>query len=123
MVCVLLLLSLLVLVPSGARRLAGVHRGLVARLLGERIAGAPLLRHGRGPGRWLAATLRDGPGWRAAAYLLVKLPLAAGEPYAAFLAAARLTHITYPFLGPFFRNPPPCPLPGPPHPLLPLPAP
>src|SRR5260370_32262146 len=107
MVCVLLLLSLLVLVPSGARRLAGVHRSLVARLLGEPIAGPPLLRHGRGPGRWLAATLRDGPGWRAAAYLLVKLPVAAAELYAAFLAAPRLTHLTYPFWLPFFPHHPP----------------
>jgi len=107
MVFVLLLLFLLVLVPCGARRLAAVHLGLVARLLGERIAGPPPLRHGRGPGRWLAATLRDGPGWRAAAYLLVKLPVAVAELYAAFLAAAGLANLTYPFWWPFFRNHPP----------------
>jgi signal transduction histidine kinase len=106
-VFVLLLISLLVLVPGGARRLAAVHRGLVARLLGERIAGPPPLRHGRGPGRWLVATLRDGPGWRAAAYLLVKLPVAVAEVYAAFLAAAGLANLTYPFWWPLFRNHPP----------------
>src|SRR5215472_13482455 len=38
LVFTVLLLSVLVLVPWGARRLAAVHRGLVARLLGERIA-------------------------------------------------------------------------------------
>jgi hypothetical protein len=32
---------------------------------------------------WLGATVRDGPGWRAAAYLLVKLPVTVGELYAA----------------------------------------
>jgi signal transduction histidine kinase len=106
-VTILVLLSLLVLVPSAARRFAAVHRSLVARLLGEPIAGPPPLRHGRGPGRWLAATLRDGPGWRAAAYLLVKLPVAVAELYAAFLAAAGLTNMTYPFWWPFFRNHPP----------------
>src|SRR5215472_8272035 len=106
-VFLLLLLCLLVLVPSAARRLAVVHRGLVARLLGERIAGPPPLRHGRGPARWLAATLRDGPGWRAAAYLLVKLPVAVAELYAAVLAAAGLANLIYPFWWPLFRNHPP----------------
>src|SRR5690349_2863221 len=106
MVFVLLLLSLLVLVPSGARRLAAAHRRVLARLLGERIAGPPPLRHGRGPARWLAATLRDGPGWRAAAYLLVKLPVAVAELYAVFLAAAGLANLTYPFWWPLFRNHP-----------------
>jgi len=106
-VFVLLLFALLVLVPGGARRLAGVHRGLVARLLGERIAGPPPLRHGRGPARRLAATLRDGPGWRAAAYLLVKVPVAVVELYAVFLAAAGLANLLYPFWWPLFRNHPP----------------
>ena len=106
-VLLLVLLSLLVLAPPAARRLAAVHRGLVARLLGERIAGPSPLRHGRGPARWLAATLRDGPGWRAAAYLLVKLPVAVAEVYAAFLAAAGLANLTYPFWWPLFRNHPP----------------
>ena len=107
LVFVPLLLSLLVLVPSGARRFAAVHRGLAARLLGEPIPGPPPVRHGRGPARWLAATVRDGPGWRAAAYLLVKLPLAVAELYAVFLAAAGLANLTYPFWWPFFRNHPP----------------
>src|SRR5262249_57196372 len=85
----------------------GVRRGRGARLRGEGIAGPPALRHDRGPARWLAATLRDGPGWRAAAYLLVKLPVAVAELYAAFLAGAGLAHLTYPFWWPLFRNHPP----------------
>jgi len=106
-VLLLLLLSLLALVPRGARRLAAVHRALVARLLGEAIAGPPPVRRGRGPARWVAATLRDGPGWRAGAYLLVKLPVSVIELYAAFLAAAGLANLAYPFWWPLFRNHPP----------------
>jgi signal transduction histidine kinase len=119
-VFVLVLLALLVLVPWGARWLATVHRGLVARLLGERIAGPPPLRHGRGPARWLAATLRDAPGWRAAAYLLVKLPVTVAELYAAFLAGAGLANLTYPFWWPLFRNHPPGVRLGPVGALTPL---
>jgi len=106
-VVIVVLAALPMLAPWGARRFAAVHRGLVARLLGERIAGPPPLRHGRGPGRWLVATLCDGPGWRAAAYLLVKLPVTVAELYAAFLAGAGLANLTYPFWWPFFRNHPP----------------
>ena len=60
-VFLLVLPCLLVLVPWAARRLAAVHRGLVARLLGERIAGPPPLRHGRGPARWLAPRCGTAP--------------------------------------------------------------
>jgi len=101
------LLALLVLVPWGARRFATVHRGLVARLLGERIAAPPPPRRGRGPVRWLAATIRDAPGWRAAAYLVVKLPVAVAELYAVFLAVVGLANLTYPFWWRAFRNHPP----------------
>jgi signal transduction histidine kinase len=101
------LLSTLVLVPWAARRFGAVHRGLVARLLGERIAPPPPRRRRGGPVRWLAATLRDGPGWRATAYLLVKLPVTVAELYAVFLAGAGLANLTYPFWWPLFRNHPP----------------
>jgi signal transduction histidine kinase len=100
-------LPALVLVPWAARRFGTVHRGLVAWLLGERIAAPPPLRRGRGPARWLAATLRDGAGWRAAAYLVVKLPVVVAELYAVFLAGAGLANLTYPFWWPLFRNHPP----------------
>ncbi len=104
---VVMLLALLVLLPWAARRFGAVHRGLVARLLGERIAAPPPLRRGRGPAQRLTATLRDGPGWRAAAYLLVKLPVTVAELYAAFLAGAGLANLSYPFWWPLFRNHPP----------------
>src|SRR5262249_29556755 len=80
---------------------------LVARLLGERIAGPPPPRHGRGPAQWLAAALRDGPGWRAAADPLGKLPRAVAGGDAAVPAAPGAGHPTHPFRWPVFRNHPP----------------
>src|SRR5690349_11692612 len=79
------LLALCVRNPRLARPLGAVHRRLAEGWLGERIAGPPPLR---GDGGWLRATLRDRPGWRAAAYLLVKLPVTVAEGYAVFFAAA-----------------------------------
>ena len=101
------LLALFFLAPRIARGLGAVHRRLAARLLGERIAGPLPIRRGHGVGGWLSATARDGPGWRAAAYLLAKLPVTVAELYAAFLAAAGLANLTYPFWWPLFRNHPP----------------
>jgi signal transduction histidine kinase len=75
-------LALAVLGLRLARGLAAVHRALAARLLGERIAAPPAYRpSGRRLAR-LDGRLRDGAGWRSAAYLLVKLPVAAFELYA-----------------------------------------
>ena len=76
-------LALVVLALSLSRALAALHRGLAARLLGERVT-APA--QPRPSGRFFArlnARLRDEAGWRAAAYLLVKLPVAVFELYAA----------------------------------------
>jgi signal transduction histidine kinase len=103
---IVVLLALLFLTPRIARWLGAAHRHLAARLLGERIEAPPPIRAGHGLGRWLDATLRDGPGWRAVAYLLVKLPVMVGELYAVFLAAAGLANLTYPFWWSFFRNHP-----------------
>ena len=76
-------------------------------VLGERVAPPPPARPARGmPGR-LGAGLRDGPGWRALAYTLLKLPLAAAGLYAVFLWAAGLANLTYPFWWGLFRNHPP----------------
>jgi signal transduction histidine kinase len=87
------------LVATGAGRgLGGLWRGLAARLLGEPVP-APPGRAGRG--------LRDGPGWRAVAYLLAKPPVALLGAYAAFFWAAGLVNLTYPFWWGAFRNHPP----------------
>ncbi|MCL2734341.1 MAG: sensor domain-containing protein [Actinomycetia bacterium] len=65
-----------------ARGTASLYRGLARGLLGERVEAPPAARpEGRLLNR-LDARLRDAAGWRAVAYVLVKLPVAAFELYA-----------------------------------------
>jgi signal transduction histidine kinase len=103
-VCLLVILLLVAMVPRAGRGLGEVHRGLAARLLGVQVGEPAPLRQARGVLRRLAAMLRDGPGWRAAAYLLVKLPVTVAEIYAVAFAAFGLAGLTYPFWWPLFRN-------------------
>jgi signal transduction histidine kinase len=100
-------LVLLLLATRIARRMGVVHRRLAARLLDERVAPPPPLRPGRGLLGRMGAGLRDGPGWRAVAYQLLKLPAAVFESYAVFLWVAGLVNLTYPFWWGLFRNHPP----------------
>ena len=72
----LLGLPLLVLALLGARRLGAVHRYLAGHLVGLHIPPPPPLRPQPGPLGRARAVLTDPVGWRAAAYLLLKLPLA-----------------------------------------------
>src|SRR6266700_1950829 len=97
------LLTVLLVTTGAARRLTAACRRLAGWLLGERVAApAPL------PGRRLAARLVDGPGWRALAYLLLKLPVMLLELYAvAVFWGAGLANLTYPFWWQSFRNHPP----------------
>jgi signal transduction histidine kinase len=96
----------LTLATGTARRLGAAHRRLAGRLLGERVA-APPPRPRRGRFGWLGAGLGDGPGWRALAYTLLQLPIAAAGLYAVFLWAGGLANLTYPFWWGLFRNHPP----------------
>lgn len=68
---------LLIAAPRLARALGGVHRGLAAALLGDRTAAPPPFWRGEGLVGRLDARLRDGTGWRAAGYVLAKLPVGA----------------------------------------------
>lgn len=102
------LMVLVVLAPLIGRGLGTAHRRLAGRLLGEWMTGPVPIRRGGGPARRVAARLRDGPGWRAAAYLLVQLPLAVLGGYAAVIWwGAGLINLTYPLWWPWFRNHPP----------------
>ena len=94
------LLTVLLVTTGAARRLTAACRRLAGWLLGERVAApAPL------PSRRLAARLADGPGWRALAYLLLKLPVMLLELYAvAVFWGAGLANLTYPFWWLSFRN-------------------
>jgi signal transduction histidine kinase len=105
---VLGLLALVVLATRIGRGLGAVHRRVAARLLDERIPPPPPRPPGRGVLGRLGAGLRDGPGWRAVAYQLLKLPAAVLESYAVFLWAAGLVNLTYPFWWGLFRNHPPA---------------
>jgi signal transduction histidine kinase len=101
-----LLLPLLV-ATGAARGIGAACRGLAARLLGERIAAPPPRRPRRGLPGGLDGRLRDAPGWRAAAYLLVKLPVAVFGYYAVVLFwGVGLVNLTYPFWWLSFRNHP-----------------
>jgi len=106
-VLLVVLLLVVFLAPRFGRGLGAVHRYLSARLLGEPVGVPAPARRGRGgPGR-LAAMVRDGPGWRAVAYPLVKLPVLLAEIYAVLFAVAGLANLTYPFWWRLFRNHPP----------------
>jgi signal transduction histidine kinase len=102
----LLGLPLVILVPRVARWVAGLNRRVARWLLGERIAAPPPVRPGHGMLDRLDARLRDGAAWRALAYVLLKLPVAALEGYAVYVAVAGLADLSYPLWWPLFRNHP-----------------
>jgi len=97
----------LALTTGMARRLGATYRRLAERLLDERIAPPPSARPAGEMLARLGVGLRDGPGWRALAYTLLKPPIAAVGLYAVFLWAAGLANLTYPFWWGLFRNHPP----------------
>jgi signal transduction histidine kinase len=100
-------LVLLILATRLARRLGSLHRRLTARLLGERVPEPTLFRPGRGVLGRLAAGLRDGAGWRAVAYLLLRVPVAVLGLYAVEYWVTGLVNLSYPFWWGLFRNHPP----------------
>jgi signal transduction histidine kinase len=101
------LLVLLVLAPRLGRGLGAVHRYLVARLLGERVAPPAPFRPARGTAGRLSRRLSDGAGWRAAAYLLLKLPVAVVQAYAVGFWVTGLMNMSTPLWWGLFRNHPP----------------
>lgn len=76
------------------RRLGTVHRNRASRLLAARLPGPPPpFRPEPGLVGWTKSALKDAVGWRARAYLVLKLPVSA----AGFLAAA-----SYWVIGPYY---------------------
>jgi signal transduction histidine kinase len=93
------------LVGTGAARgLGGLWRKLAAGLLGLRVAPLPP-RPARSTTGWSAA-LRDGPGWRAVAYLMLKLPVGLLALGALFYWVDGLVNLSFPFWWVSFRNAP-----------------
>ena len=98
------LLVLLGVATGGAQDLGAIQRRLAARLLGEAVAPPPRPADLRRFGRF-RARLRNGAGWRAVGYLVLKLPVAALDLYALSYWAG-LINLTYPFWWRLFRNHP-----------------
>ena len=69
-------LPLLTVALLGARKLGAVNRALAGRMLGQQVAPPPPPRRQPGVVGWIRAGLTDPAGWRACAYLLLKLPVA-----------------------------------------------
>jgi signal transduction histidine kinase len=81
----------------GARGLAGASRGLARRLLGIEVAPPPPFRPQPGVVGWIRSGITDAIGWRARAYLALKLLVAAfGYLVAGWFWVAGLSGLTYP---------------------------
>ena len=89
-------LTVVLMVATGlTRTLAAAVRRTAGRLLGEHVATPPPPR----------ARLGDGPGWRAMAYLMLKLPAGLAEWYAVGVFwVAGVVNLSYPFWWLSFRN-------------------
>ncbi len=90
-------LPLLVLCLLGARLLGAVNRRLADRLLGVRVEPPPALRPHPGTFGRARAVLTDPVGWRACAYLMIKLPLSLLTMVIAIqVVAYGLPYLTFP---------------------------
>jgi signal transduction histidine kinase len=88
---------LLVLALLGARRLAAGHRRLAGWLLGVQVEAPPPLRPQPGAFGRTRAALADPVGWRACAYLLIKLPLSLLTVIvASYVVLYGLPYLTFP---------------------------
>jgi signal transduction histidine kinase len=103
---ILVLLGVIIVATGGARGFGSAGRRLVAGLLGEQVPAPPPPPAGLSLSRRLASNLRDGTGWRAMAYVLMKLPISLLELYA-LVYWVGFVNLTYPFWWRLFRNHPP----------------
>jgi signal transduction histidine kinase len=69
-------LAIVALSVRGSRGIGGIHRQLAHGLLGEEIEDPEPFVPRHGFLGWLQSTLRDRTGWRAMAYIAIKVPLA-----------------------------------------------
>jgi signal transduction histidine kinase len=90
-------LPLLMVTLLGARRLGAVHRHLAGRLLGVQVEAPPPLRWQPGAFGRVRAVVADPVGWRACAYLLLKLLLSVlSAIIVIYLLAWGLPYLTFP---------------------------
>ncbi|HEX3193236.1 MAG TPA: sensor domain-containing protein [Streptosporangiaceae bacterium] len=92
---VVVLTAALMVATGLTRALAAAVRGTASKLLGEHVATPPRAR----------TRLGDGPGWRAMAYLMLKLPAGLAEWYVVGVFwVAGVVNLSYPFWWLSFRN-------------------
>jgi signal transduction histidine kinase len=95
----------------GSLRLAmafgGVHRRLLARVLGVTVPPPPAFAPGTGILDRLDKRLRYRAGWRAVGYALIKFPVAIIQAFAVSFAVCGLIDVAYPMIWLLFRNHPP----------------
>jgi signal transduction histidine kinase len=93
-------LAIFGLAVRGGRGIGGIHRRLARGLLDERIEDPDAFAPRPGFLGWLQSALRDRTGWRAIAYVVVKVPLAFLGLFAAVAVwYDALTFLTFPFDG------------------------
>jgi signal transduction histidine kinase len=97
------LLALMLTLRVG-RRLGGLYRWLAGRVLGQQIPTPDPFRPGRGVLRRVDARLRDGTGWRAVGYALLKLPVCMLQVWAASFWAVGAFDVLAPLWWPLFRG-------------------
>jgi signal transduction histidine kinase len=88
----------------GARRFGVIHRSLARRLLAVRTPEPPPFRPRPGLIGWTRGALTDAVGWRARAYLLLKLPVGVLGGIAALLWVIGPYYLTYPFWWEIFHR-------------------
>jgi signal transduction histidine kinase len=92
---VVVLTTVLMVATGLTRALAAAVRRTAGKLLGEHVATPPRAR----------TRLGDGPGWRAMAYLILKLPAGLAEWYVVGVFwVAGVVNLSYPFWWLSFRN-------------------
>jgi signal transduction histidine kinase len=90
-------LPLIIVSLLGARRFGAANRVLAARLLGLRVAAPAPLRRRAGVFGLVRVVLTDRAGWRAVAYLVLKLPVSViGSVAASSLWLYGLPYLTFP---------------------------
>src|SRR6266702_3963651 len=88
-----------------SRRIGGLHRFLLRKVLHYRVEAPPRFAPGTGVLGRLDRRLRDRAAWRGIWYTLIKLPVAAVQGYAVGFAVCGLIDVTYPVAWPLFHKP------------------
>jgi signal transduction histidine kinase len=94
-------LAIIALSIRGARGIGGIHRAVARGILGEQIDDPDPFVARPGFLGWLQSALRDRAGWRAMAYVVIKVPLFTFGFYVAFSVwLDAFSFLTYPLEGP-----------------------